>query len=105
MESLTVTAARALSGTGLLLLAASLAACSGPSARTDAGMLGYGTPGVASYVPADQLSSVQAMRDRCRQVPHADVASQTQGLPAACGQFERTLRNQPGNALQLVISR
>ena len=84
-----------------LAVAASLAACSGQPTRQDAGHLGYGTPGVSSYVSNGEPTSLQALLDRCRQVPRMDAAvGQTEGLPAACGQLHRTLRNQPGNAAQ-----
>ena len=116
MGSLTAKAAWALPGAGLLLMAASLVACSSPSARTDAGVLGYGTPGVASYVPAEQSSSLQALRDRCGLVRRADAGSQTQGLPAAAtsssdtaqsARQQRAAGDQPvaGNIRRITPSR
>ncbi len=84
----------------LLCVAASLGACSPSSPRTNGEMLGYGTPGVSAYVSGDNDASLQAQLARCDQVPQAGSASQTQGLPAACGQLRRTLRSQPGNSVQ-----
>ncbi len=77
-----------------------LAACSAPQASSGTGMLGYGTPGVSAFMGDDQAGSFQAELDRCRQVSHADAATQTQGLVTACRQLQRTLRNQPGNTVQ-----
>lgn len=91
------------SGRGIAILILSgwaLAACSSQPARTNAGLLGYGTPGVESYVRDDQARDLQAQLDLCRQVPQHRADTQTQGLPAACGQLQRTVRNQPGNAVQ-----
>lgn len=83
------------------LALATLGACSAaPSPSSE--ILGYGTPGVSAYVHDDKDSSLQAQLDRCGQVPQAATASQTQGLPAACGQLRRTIRNQPGNSAQPV---
>ena len=62
--------------------------------------LGYGTPGVSAYVRNDEDNSLQAMLARCNGVAQASAASETRGLPAACGQLQRTLRNQPGNTVQ-----
>lgn len=84
----------------VLVIALALSACSGQQAGKGTGMLGYGTPGVSSYVEDSQATSLQAQLDRCSKVPQAGAASQTQGLPAACGQLQRTLRNQPGNAVE-----
>lgn len=89
-----------LSASPALALALGLAACAGPGQDPAPGMLGYGTPGVSAYVRDDEASSLQAQLERCRGVPLADAAGRTEGLPAACGQLHRTLRNQPGNAVQ-----
>ncbi len=83
----------------LLAAAVSLGACSGQPTK-DPRVLGYGTPGVSSYVQDDQAASLQAQLERCDQVSLADAASETQGLAAACGQLKRMLRNQPGNTVQ-----
>ena len=85
---------------GVVVVAAALTACSGQSATRPAGQLGYGTPGVSNYVGPADAASLQAQLDRCRQVPQAAAATQTQDLPAACAQLQRTYRNQPGNAVQ-----
>jgi hypothetical protein len=77
-----------------------LAACSGQQASSGTGMLGYGTPSVSSYTGDDQAGGLQAELDKCRQVSQADAARQTRGLAAACSQLQRTVRNQPGNAVQ-----
>lgn len=84
----------------LLLVLVSLAACSGPSPGRNAGLLGYGTPGVESYVQPERASSLRAQLDLCSQVAQANAASQTRGLPAACGQLQRTVPNQPGNSVR-----
>jgi len=89
----------------VLAAALGLAACSSQPERRDGQVLGYGTPGVSAYVQGDQAISLQAQLDRCGQVPQAGTATQTtatqtQGLAAACGQLQRTLRNQPGNSVQ-----
>lgn len=86
-------------GPGLVIVFG-LAACSGQQAGKDTGVLGYGTPGVSSYVGDGEATSLQVQLGRCSQVPQAGAATQTQGLPAACGQLQRTLRNQPGNAVE-----
>lgn len=88
----------------LLAAVMSLGACSGHPMK-ESRALGYGTPGVSSYVQDDQAASLQAQLERCDQVSLADAASETQGLAAACGQLKRTLRNQPGNAAQPVRAR
>lgn len=63
-------------------------------------MLGYGTPGVESYVPQDQAPTLQALLDRCRNVPQETADTQTSGLPSACSQLKRTSHNQPGNTVR-----
>lgn len=80
-----------------MVLALGLASCAGPGRDAAPGLLGYGTPGVSAYMPEDRAASLQAMRASCEGVPPADPSA-TQGLPAACDQLHRTLRNQPGNA-------
>ena len=88
----------------VLVIALALSACSGQQA-SKGGVLGYGTPGVSGYVGEDQATSLQAQLERCGQVPQDGVASQTQGLAAACGQLQRTLRNQPGNSARSADTR
>ena len=83
----------------VLGLTLGLGACASSSPRTDTAILGYGTPGVSSYVQGDEATSLQAQLDRCREVSDPAAASRTQGLAAACGQLRRTLRNQPGNVV------
>lgn len=83
-----------------LVILLGLAACSGPQTGKNTGVLGYGTPDISNYVGDDQTKSLQAQLDRCSKVPQAGAASQTQGLAAACGQLQRTMRNQPGNAVE-----
>ena len=90
---------------GLLLAAmaaaaSGLSACSAPQTERSTGVLGYGTPDVSSFTGVDQAGGLQAELDRCRQASESDVASQTQGLVAACRQLERTRRNQPGNTVR-----
>ena len=81
-------------------VAAALGACSGaPMSKSDK-MLGYGTPGVSAYGQNGEDRSLQAMLARCNGVPQASAASEVRGLPAACAQLQRTLRNQPGNTVQ-----
>lgn len=85
-----------------LAVALGLSACALPGQDPGPGLRGYGTPDVSAYVPADQASSVQALLDRCGQVPRpASPSSATQGLAAACSQLHHTLHNQPGNAMQV----
>ncbi len=83
-----------------LAVAATLGACSGASMSKSAETLGYGTPGVSAYGQDGEDESLQAMLARCNGVPQASAASEVRGLPAACAQLRRTLRNQPGNAVQ-----
>ncbi len=91
---------RELRSVVVLGLTLGLGACaSSSSPRTDTAVLGYGTPGVSSYVQGDEATSLQAQLDRCRDVSDPAAANQTQGLAAACGQLRRTLRNQPGNVV------
>ena len=94
--SLAIRELRSVVALGLTL---GLGACAAAPPRTGTAILGYGTPGVSSYVQGDEATSLQAQLDRCRQVSDPAAASQTQGLAAACGQLRRTLRNQPGNAV------
>lgn len=86
--------------TPVLAAALSLAACATSPEIGSGKVLGYGTPGVSRYVHDDRDDTLQAQLDRCNQVPQAGVTGETQGLPAACGQLRRTLRNQPGNTAQ-----
>ncbi len=86
--------------TALLVALPALGACSGPTTSREAGLLGYGTPGVSTYRQGAPASTLQEELDRCNRVPQAGAASQTEGLPAACAQLHRTLHNQPGNTLQ-----
>lgn len=87
-------------GTVALALGASLAACAPSSPYKVAGRLGYGTPSVSAYVEGERDSTLQAELRRCERVGEPAPAGQTQGLPAACDQLRRTVRNQPGNAVQ-----
>lgn len=82
-----------------VVLASVLVSCAGPQPNTP-GMLGYGTPGVESYLPQDQPPTLQALLDRCRDVPQANADTQTSGLPSACSQLRRTAHNQPGNTVR-----
>lgn len=83
-----------------LALGAGVAACSGPARNEEAGLLGYGTPGVSAYVQDGQDGTLQAEFERCRGVGLPDAAGRNGGLEAACDQLRRTARNQPGNAVQ-----
>ena len=85
----------------LAVVALGLVGCDAAGPRqgpSPPGLLGYGTPDVSAYVPADRASSLQAMRANCEGVSPPADPSATQGLPAACDQLRRTLHNQPGNA-------
>ena len=77
---------------------AGCAGCAGPPAVPPGGMLGYGTPGVSSYMPAAGAVDLQALTARCRGVP-LETAPPPQTLAAACDQLRRTSRNQPGNTV------
>lgn len=83
-----------------VVLAASLAlaGCAGQPHGQAPGPLGYGTPDVSTYVPANRADNLRAMRARCEGVLPAEPVA-TQGLPAACDQLRRTQRNQPGNSM------
>ena len=87
----------------VLALGTGVAACAAP-APDKGGLLGYGTPGVSSYVQGSQDSTLQAELERCRGVGLPDAADQagrqTGGLEAACNQLRRTAHNQPGNAVR-----
>jgi len=76
-----------------------LAACGRPPQAAPGAILGYGTPGVSSYVPAVDADSLQALLDRCRQVPDIHRSPRPQTIEAACDQLQRTRRNQPGNTV------
>ena len=82
----------------LLLLGGSLVACAPSSPRKGVGTLGYGTPGVSAY--AESGDTLRAQLDTCRGVSPPASPGQTQGLPAACEQLNRTVRNQPGNSVR-----
>ena len=84
----------------LLLAVLGLAACTATPLQMQAGMRGFGTPGVSAYAPDGDAPSLQAQLERCERVPQTGSASQTQGLAAACDQLRRTIRNQPGNSVQ-----
>ena len=81
-----------------MVLGALVAGCAAPPAAPPGTILGYGTPGVSSYVPAGEASDLNALMARCRQVP-SDPAPPPQTLAAACDQLRRTARNQPGNTV------
>jgi len=83
-----------------LVASAALSACSVPQTSKEAGLLGYGTPSVSTYEQGAPASTLQEELDRCSGVPQTAATSQTQGLPAACSQLRRTVRNQPGNSVQ-----
>ena len=86
--------------TAFLVISAALGACSGPPESKDAGLLGYGTPGVSSSIQGSPATTLQEELDRCSRVPQDGAASQTRGLPAACSQLQRTVHNQPGNTVR-----
>lgn len=87
----------------LLLATLSLTACAGPPRAAPGSMLGYGTPGVESYVPPEQGGSLDALLARCQGVTApAALPPRPQTLEAACDQLHRTVRNQPGNAVQIA---
>ncbi len=87
-------------GSILLVLAGGLAACSGQTAGTPSTKLGFGTPGVDRYAAGSQATTLQAQLDQCGQVLQTSVAGRTDSLAAACQQLQRTLHNQPGNAVR-----
>ena len=84
--------------TATLAAVLALAGCKGQQQGQTPALLGYGTPDVSAYVPANRATSLEALRTSCNGVPAADPST-TQGLPAACDQFRRTQRNQPGNSM------
>ncbi len=86
--------------TPLLVALATLGACSGPQTSKPAGLLGYGTPGVSTLGQGTPAATLQEELDRCSSISHAGAASQAPGLPAACSQLQRTVRNQPGNTVR-----
>ena len=66
-------------------------------------VLGYGTPGVSTYLPADEATTAQALLDRCR-TTYPPVPNPTpQTFEAACDQLRRTARNQPGNTVAVPL--
>ena len=78
-----------------------MAGCAAPSPEREAGLRGVGTPGVLSYPGEDQATTLQALLDRCRQVPtQPGPPSEAQSLSAACNQLHRTLHSQPGNTVE-----
>ena len=84
-----------------MLTVLGLTACAGQPAGPDAGMRGVGTPGVSTYLRGDQTISLQAMLDRCRQIPQqTNPNSGDRGLSVACDQLRRTLHSQPGNTVK-----
>lgn len=84
--------------TRTLVALVALGACSGPPESKNTGLLGYGTPGVSTSIQGPPAATLQEELDRCSRVPQA--ASATHGLPAACSQLQRTVRNQPGNTVR-----
>jgi len=82
----------------MLAVSLGLAGCAEQPNGQAPGPLGYGTPDVSTYVPANRADNLRAMRARCEGVPPAEPTA-TQGLPAACDQLRRTQRNQPGNSM------
>ncbi len=88
-----------------LVASAALSACSDPQTSKEAGLLGFGTPGVSIYGQGAPASTLQEELDRCSNIPKGTEMSQTQGLPAACSQLRRTVRNQPGNSVQPGLAR
>ena len=82
-----------------LLAAAALAACAERQPATQSGLLGVGTPGVASHMPTEEPTSVQALLERCGPMsPESGPPPAPQSFAAACDELHRTLHNQPGNA-------
>lgn len=77
-----------------------LGACSTSPESKNTGLLGYGTPGVSSSIQEPPATTLQEELNRCNRVPQAGAASETQSLPAACSQLQRTVRNQPGNTVR-----
>ncbi|MXP65299.1 hypothetical protein E0493_18285 [Roseomonas sp. M0104] len=83
-----------------LLAVATLAACAKPQPVPQPGLLGVGTPGVASHMPAEEPTSVQALLERCGPMPpESGTPPRPQSFAAACEELQRTLRNQPGNSV------
>lgn len=78
-----------------------LSACAEKSAAADPVLRGFGTPGVSAYLGDEQVSSLQALLDRCQAVSQGSApSSDSKGLAASCAQLHRTMHNQPGNMVQ-----
>ncbi len=60
-----------------LVASTALGACSSPQTSKEAGLLGYGTPGVSTCEQGAPASTLQEELDRCRGVPQAGAAAQT----------------------------
>lgn len=103
------TAWQALPAIVALAAALGLTGCADGQRRGAApqGLLGYGTPGVSAYVPADQATSLQALLDRCQQAQPQASPPQAgrQSLEAACDQLHRQLHNQPGNTVRAAAAK
>lgn len=83
-----------------LLSVTALVACAGAQPTASSNLLGVGTPGVASYMPAEQATDLQALLEQCRQVQRqSSTPPQPQTMEAACEELHRTVRNQPGNSV------
>lgn len=83
-----------------LLTVSALAACAGDQSAARPDLRGVGTPSVASHMTAEQATDLQALLERCRQVPwQSSTPPRPQTVEAACDELHRTVRNQPGNSV------
>jgi len=83
-----------------MLTVAVLAGCAGPPQAAPGQVLGYGTPGVESYVVPGEGRTLAELQARCQAVPaSAGPPPPLQSLAAACDQLHRTAFNQPGNTV------
>lgn len=79
-----------------MLLATAVAGCAQPPQAAPGQVLGYGTPGVESYLSPAEARTLADLQARCRSTA-APATPQTFG--AACDQLHRTEFNQPGNTV------
>ena len=82
-------------GLAAVLLVIALAGCARPPQPPFGRMIRYGTPGVESYGPTDQATTVHVLFDRCRAAAPTGTNPSPQSLAAACDRLRRTSRNQP----------
>ena len=86
-------------GSCAVLIVAALTGCAGPPRAVPGQVLGYGTPGVESYVAPGDGRTLAELQARCQAVPAFGGPPPPQSLAAACDQLRRTEFNQPGNTV------